>query len=255
MIRTIGCTLVIFLISCATTPVTGSKKLILTSTAEENTMGRKAYQEILKHEKVDSTSELAQQVRIIGQRLAKAVGRSDFNWEFNLFENPQINAFCLPGGKVGLYSGMAKVANTSARIAAVLAHEIAHAIARHGGQRMSAQIGQELLMGILSVATLSELSKEKRQLALAALGLGTTVGVILPFSRSNELEADEIGLVLMATAGFDPREAVVLWKRMEEIAGSSGASFLSTHPSNRQRQERLNQLMPRALSIYQKKVH
>ena len=218
-------------------------------------MGRKAYQEILKHEKVDSTSELAQQVRIIGQRLAKAVGRSDFNWEFNLFENPQINAFCLPGGKVGLYSGMAKVANTSARIAAVLAHEIAHAIARHGGQRMSAQIGQELLMGILSVATLSELSKDKRQLALAALGLGTTVGVILPFSRSNELEADEIGLVLMATAGFDPREAVVLWRRMEEIAGSSGASFLSTHPSNRQRQERLNQLMPRALSIYQKKVH
>ncbi|HAZ13007.1 MAG: hypothetical protein A2X86_09465 [Bdellovibrionales bacterium GWA2_49_15] len=244
--------LALFFISCATTPVTGTKKFILTSTEEENAMGEKAYQDILKHERVDSSSELAQQVKVIGQRLAGAVERADFKWEFKVFENPQINAFCLPGGKVGFYSGMAKVANNPARIAAVLAHEIAHAIARHGGQRLSAQLGQEVVLGILAVATLGELPKEKRQLALAALGLGTTVAIILPFSRSNESEADEIGLVLMATAGFDPREAVVLWRRMDQISGSSGPSFLSTHPSNRQREERLIELMPNAMRIYQK---
>ncbi|MBI2519737.1 MAG: M48 family metallopeptidase [Bdellovibrio sp.] len=241
-----------FLISCATTPITGTKKFIITSPAEENDLGEKAYKDILKHEKVNNRSELAEQVKIIGQRLARVAGRSDFEWEFNVFESSQINAFCLPGGKVGFYSGMAKVANTPARVAAVLAHEIAHAMARHGGQRMSAQIGQELLMGILTVTAFGELPKGKRQLVLAALGVGTTVAFILPYSRSNESEADEIGLVLMANAGFDPREAVVLWQRMEEITGSSGPGFLSTHPTNRQRQERLNELMPSALQIYQK---
>jgi predicted Zn-dependent protease len=216
-------------------------------------MGEKAYREIIQKERINSNSPLAQQVKLIGARLAQSADRPDFAWEFTVFESEQINAFCLPGGKVGFYSGMARVANNPARIAAVLAHEIGHALARHGGQRLSAHLGQELLMGILAATALNEVAPEKRELALAALGIGTTVGLLLPFSRDNESEADEIGIILMAAAGFDPRESVVLWQRMEEISGSSGPSFLSTHPSHKQRQERLTALLDRAMAIYERR--
>lgn len=241
--------------SCAKSPVTGKRKFIVTSTAQENDLGDKAYDDILKKEKVDTTSELARQVKAIGERMAKVANRPDFKWEFNVFESEQINAFCLPGGKVGFYSGMQKVADTEGRIAAVIGHEVAHALARHGGERMSMQIGQQLLMGIVAVAAFSDLPPEKRNLALAALGVGATVGVILPFSRDNESEADEIGLTLMAKAGYDPREAVVLWQRMEKMAGGGGGpAFLSTHPSSKKRQEELTKLMPGALKIYQESL-
>ncbi len=245
--------LILLLMACTTTPITGSKKLIFTSRQQENAMGEKAFKEIIQKEKIDENSLLAKQVHEIGKRLAISADRPDFKWEFKVFQGKQINAFCLPGGKIGFYAGMAKVANTPDRIAAVLAHEIGHALARHGGQRLTAHLGQEILIGVLAATTLSELQNDKRDLTIAALGLATSVGLILPFSRDNESEADEIGIMLMSAAGFNPAEAITLWERMETMTGTSGPTFLSTHPSHSKRQEKLKTLLPRAQAIYMRK--
>jgi len=229
---------------CSTTPITGSKKLILISQEEEIKLGSNAYKEILSKERI-LNNQLAHEVEAIGKKIAAVSGRRDFHWEFKTIDNNVPNAFCLPGGKVVFHSGMAKIATTYDQVAAVLGHEIGHALARHAGQRLTVQYGRDAILGILSVTTLAALKNRDKNLLFAALGIGTTIGIILPYSRDNELEADEIGVVLMSRAGYDPRAALLLWKKMAKMEeGRSQLPFLSTHPSSVKRQERIRELLP-----------
>jgi predicted Zn-dependent protease len=183
-------------------------------------------------------------VQEVGRRIAAASPHPEWDWQFTLFENDEPNAFALPGGKVGVNTGLFKVAKTDAQLAAVLGHEVAHAIARHGAERMS--------QGMLS------------QLGAAAVGIGTgnaayaelaaqaaTLGIILPYSRTQESEADHIGLIYMAEAGYDPREAVALWRNFESFGGARQPEFLSTYPAPGSRIENLEELMPEALETYE----
>jgi predicted Zn-dependent protease len=229
-------------VSCATNPVTGNKSFILTSEHEENSLGEQAYRDILKKERVVH-NELSQRVEKIGRRLAQVAGRPDYQWEFATLDNPNPNAFCLPGGKIAYHTGMSKVAETDDEIAAIIGHEIGHALARHGGQRLTAQMGQQVLVGLVAVAGLAKASNENRTMALSLLGIGTTVGLILPFSRSNETEADVIGLHLMKKAGYDGQAAVSVWEKMEQRFPNKTPTFLSTHPSNKARRDRLKTLL------------
>lgn len=228
--------------ACATTPITGSKSFLLTSEEQENSLGEQAYRDILsKERRVDN--DLSRRVDRIGQRLAKVAGRPDYKWEFATIDNPAPNAFCLPGGKIAFHTGMATVAESDDEIAAIIGHEIGHALARHGGQRMTAQMGQQALLGIVAVAGLAQASKQNRTMVLSLLGIGSTVGLILPFSRSNETEADEIGLHLMKKAGFNPAAAVTVWEKMETRFPNKTPTFLSTHPNNKKRRDHLKSLL------------
>jgi predicted Zn-dependent protease len=207
-------------------------------------MGLQAYQQIKQEENVSGDAALNERVQTVGQRIAAVSGQPDWDWQFTLFDNPEPNAFALPGGKVGVYTGLFKVARNDAQLATVMGHEVGHAIARHGAERMSQGILAQLGGVAVGAATGSQAYVEAySQLA--------TLGVILPYSRTQESEADEIGLMLMAEAGYDPREAVKLWQNFEALAGERPPEFLSTHPAEGTRIERLQELMPRALEIYQ----
>ena len=237
--------------ACVTTPETGRRAFVLTSEAEEAKMGDQAYREILSKEKVSSNARWNAILQRVGQRIAQAAAKPSFHWEFRLIESAQKNAFCLPGGKVAFYTGIFPIAKTEAGLAAIMGHEVAHATARHGGQRISVALGTQLGMAGLQAAMGGGDSTNKR-MVLAALGLGTNVGVALPFSRSNESEADEIGLIYMARAGYDPREAPGIWARMAEGAGGGPPQFLSTHPASLDRKRALEAQQAKAWPIYEK---
>ncbi len=239
-------------VSCATAPVTGRKQLIIIDPQTELRLGLEATREILKKEKVCHDPRLKAIVERVGKRIARATGR-DLPWEFWVIDKPKvINAFCLPGGKVFVYTGIVPVAANEAGLAAVLGHEIAHAIARHGAERLSlalaATFGEVLLAEILDFK-----NPETKRLFLTAYGIGATVGLILPYSRKQELEADHIGLYLMAKAGYDPREAINFWQRMRQAAQGKPRppAFLSTHPADVTRIKALEALLPQVLSIYE----
>ena len=171
------------------------------------------------------------------------------NWEFKLIESPQKNAFALPGGKVAVYTGIMEVAKNEAGLAAIMGHEIAHAIARHGAERMT----QMLLLNMgLGMADVSLQNSEHRELILAAIGLSANVGLLLPYSRKHETEADNIGTIYMARAGYDPNEAVALWERFAEAEQSGVPAFLSTHPASRERAEALRTIAKQAMAEYRK---
>ncbi len=238
-----------FTTSCATTPATGDKIFLLTSESQENRMGEQAFRDLQgKEREVDQ--HLAKRVEIIGQRLAAVAGRPDYKWEFKTFDNSTPNAFCLPGGKVGVYSGILKYAKNDAGLAAILGHEIGHALARHGGQRMSHQISANLILAGAAAVGFSKMTNTEKQLAMAALGAGLTVGVLLPYSRSHETEADELGLKLMALAGYDPSEAISFWDRFSKAGGNAPPKFLSTHPSSEDRRDHLQELLPDSERLY-----
>jgi len=222
------------LAGCAKTPVTQRTQLILLSNKQEIAMGLSESEKIKKSAPMSSDREEVARLRQIGEKIARVSGRDDFAWEFNLIESDQVNAFCLPGGKVFFYSGILNLTENDAQIAAVMGHEIAHALARHGAERMSMQMvsqaGGQILGAVL------ELPPEYQGLYEQAYGIGTNLAVMLPYSRSHELEADQIGVYLMWKAGYDPSEAVLFWKKM--LAASQGKSvpeFLSTHPSDQSR--------------------
>jgi metalloendopeptidase OMA1, mitochondrial len=230
--------------ACEQAPLTGRQQLILLPESQDAEMGLQAYQQILDESKVASNPELNRRVQEVGRRIAAVSPHPEWDWQFTLFDNDEPNAFALPGGKVGVNTGLFQVAKNDAQLAAVIGHEVAHAIARHGAERMS--------QGMLS------------QLGAAAVGIGTgnaayaelaaqaaTLGIILPYSRTQESEADHIGLIYMAEAGYDPREAVALWRNFESFGGARQPEFLSTHPAPGSRIENLEDLMPEALEIYQ----
>lgn len=245
---------------CVTEPITGRKLFGLISEAEANQMGALAYEQTLKDAKLSTNAAQVDLVRRVGQRIAAVVdrrmreeGKEPYDWEFKLIDAPDVNAFALPGGKVAFYTGILPVCQGEAGVAVVMGHEIGHAYGQHGRARVSHQVVAEAGMAAVMVALEDDEPSDLSQLAVAALGLGYQVGVQLPFSRDDESAADHIGLILMAEAGYDPREAVSFWKRMSEASGGAAPpEFLSTHPSHETRVERLEELMPEALAIYEK---
>lgn len=236
---------------CATVPVTGRQSFNLIPESQELALGLDSYRQVLSEsDVVESGPEIAL-VRRVGARIAAASDRPAFDWEFNLIRDDKaVNAFCLPGGKVAVYTGILPVTQNEAGLATVVSHEIAHAIARHGGERMTDELAFQV-GGMGLEALLGQKSPATRNALLAAYGIGGQIGVLLPFSRSAESEADHIGLVYMAKAGYDPREAINFWARMEEqSSGQAPPEWLSTHPSHGSRIDQLQKWMPEALGYY-----
>ncbi len=232
-------------------PLTGRTQLVDISREQEIALGLQSYQQILSQSRVVSQGEQVDVVRSIGWKLARAAGDLDpgFDWEFNVIASDQINAFALPGGKVGVYTGILPVAENVDGLAAIMGHEIAHAIARHGAERMAHQKLAQLGTLAAGVA-LGDMSYESQRLVLGALGAGAQVGVLMPFSRKHESEADYMGLVFLARACFDPTEAPRLWARMGEVGGGQAPpEFMSTHPSHQTRIAQFEDWMPEALAI------
>jgi len=240
----------LILSACATAPYTQRSQLILISASEENRLGVQAFQQVLAKEKVTRDPVLQGVVDRIGWRVATAANRPDFQWQFVVIDNEKTaNAFALPGGKVAVYTGIFPVAKTEGGLAAVMAHEVAHVLARHGGERLS----QGLLAQMGAVAVQVGMAGSDPgvvQGVMAAYGLGANVGVLLPYSRLQESEADRIGLIVMAQAGYDPREAVHLWERMAQQDRNRPPEFFSTHPSTGSRIQDLQRSVPNALTYY-----
>ena len=238
--------------ACATVPVTGRRQVILLSEGEERQMGLSSYQEVLKKSRLSSDAVATEQVRRVGRRIAEATGRADYQWEFSLIEDKQANAFCLPGGKVAVYTGILPLTRDDAGLAAVLGHEISHAIARHGGERVSQGLLVQVPLAVAQVALAGNDPAMTRQVT-ALLGAGATVGILLPWSRTQESEADHLGLIYMAKAGYDPHAARDLWVRMAEASKGSARppEFLSTHPAEATRIKQIEAWLPEALQYYQ----
>ena len=241
----------LLLVACAKVPITNRTQLILLPRAFEMQLGASAYLGMLETEKVSKNKHYAQTVTRVGQRIAAVSHTPNLRWQYTVFDNDKmVNAFALPGGKIGVYTGMMPVAKTDAGLATVMAHEVAHATARHGGERLS--LGILLEMG--SAALVSAMKKKDRKTqssVLAAYGIGSTLVVALPFSRKQESEADRIGLIYMAKAGYDPREAIPFWERMGAAGRDAPPEFLSTHPGYRTRIKNLRKWMPEAMEYYE----
>jgi metalloendopeptidase OMA1, mitochondrial len=246
--RGVRVAVVALLAGCAAAPYTRRSQLILISPEEESKLGARAFQQVVDKSRVDRREEVRGPVEAVGQRLARVAERPDYKWRFVVLDDPkQQNAFCLPGGKVAVYTGIFPITENTHGLAVVLGHEIAHALARHGAERMSqglvAQAGGSLLGALLG-------SGPGTNTILAAYGLGAEVGALLPYSRTQESEADHIGLLLMARAGYDPRSALAFWQRMERVAGGAPPEFLSTHPSHGTRITQLRTWIPEAMRLY-----
>jgi predicted Zn-dependent protease len=251
----LACLLVVAVVitACSHVPLTGRRQMLLVTEAEEVQLGVTAYGDVLASSTLSRDEKAVTRVRTIGARIAEATGKTDFQWEFNLIEaDSVVNAFCLPGGKVAVYTGIMKVASTDDELATVMAHEIGHAIARHGGERMSQMLVVQL-GGIALDEALKTKSQATMDLARIAYGAGTTLAYVLPYSRKQETEADYLGLMFQAKAGYDPRAAVAFWEKMlQEYGNAEPPQFLSTHPGSAQRVEDIKKALPEALKYYQK---
>jgi len=235
----------LFIASCVSAPYTGRNQLMLVSENQEVTSGQQAYRQILRDSVLTNDAETLRIVRTVGERIAQAANKPDYKWDFRVINDPEtVNAFCVPGGKVAVYTGIFPIARDEAGLAVVLGHEVAHALLRHAGERMSQS---EILGAGMTIAGVSGLNPA----ILQALGLGASVGLVLPFSRSQESEADHVGLILMAKAGYDPRVALDVWDRMARKEKGAPPAFLSTHPGYETRVQQLQSFMPEALSYYQ----
>src|SRR5205085_8681778 len=232
-------------------PETGRASHVGMSTREEALLGLQGYQQVLaQSERIDSGPEF-EMVRRVASRLARATGKAaaDFDWQVSLIRSPQVNAFCLPGGKIVVYTGILPVAGNEAALATVLGHEMAHATSRHGAQRVFEQnLTQTAMTGV--AISMSDMDYDKQRAVMGALGAGAQYGVLMPFSRKHESEADIIGLHYMARAGYDPRESIQFWQRMENAGRAQPPEFLSTHPSHGTRIQQLEAEMPKALEEY-----
>lgn len=245
-----GSALAMLAVACQTVPVTGRHQLMLISPEQELGLGEEAYKKTLKESKLSEDQTQTAMVRRVGERIARAANRPDFNWEFNLVEDKTPNAFCLPGGKVVVYTGILPFTKDETGLAVVVGHEVAHALARHGAERMSTGLLTDLAgktAGIVFGGGDPETAKQVE----AAFGIGSGVGIILPFSRHQESEADEIGLLLMAKAGYDPRAAADFWGRMAQGKDGAPPEFLSTHPSDDTRIKQIEQWLPEAVKVYE----
>src|ERR1043166_9615922 len=236
------------LFACARAPYTRRSQLILAPPKEENELGARAFKQVVTKSRIEKAATVNQPVETVGQRIARVADRPDYKWQFVVIDDPkQQNAFALPGGKVAVYTGLFPLAQDTSGLAVVLGHEIAHALARHGAERMSqgvvAQAGQSLLGAVLGTSP-------GANAILAAYGAGAQIGVLLPYSRTQESVADHIGLILMARAGYDPRSALAFWQRMERAGGAGPPEFLSTHPSHGTREQQIEAWLPEATRYF-----
>lgn len=236
--------------ACQTVPLTGRQQLILVSSEEELALGEEAYKKTLKSAKLSEDRAETLMVRHVGERIAKAANRPDFKWEFNLVEDKTPNAFCLPGGKVVVYTGILPFTKDETGLAVVVGHEVAHALARHGAERMSTGLLTDLA-GQTAGAVFGGGDPETAKQVEQAFGIGSGLGIVLPFSRNQESEADKIGLLLMAQAGYDPRSATEFWRRMGQGKNGAPPEFFSTHPSDDTRIRQIEGWLPEAVQIYE----
>ena len=251
------------LAGCALNKVTGRKQLNLVSESEMQLLAVDQYKSFLSEHNVlsPSSSPSAAMVTRVGTRIANAVTAyyykqgmetvlEGYAWEFSTIdEKDVINAWAMPGGKVAVYTGLLTVTQNETALAIVMGHEIAHAVAKHGNERMSQAMVQQL-GGIALQVALAQQPQQTQELFLMSYGIGSTVGAMLPWSRQQETEADQYGLIFAAMAGYDPREAIPFWERMSAAGGESPPEFLSTHPSDNTRMRKLKQFMPEALTFY-----
>jgi predicted Zn-dependent protease len=255
--------LVLFAASCSTVPVTGRSQLNLIPASTMLSMSFQEYSTFMSSNQVSRDQTNVQMVQRTGGNIKNAVesymrqqGLADqlkgYQWEFNLIESNEVNAWCMPGGKVVVYTGILPVTQNETGLAVVMGHEIAHALAEHGNERMSQGLLTQLGGMALNEALASK-PEQTRALWMTAFGAGAQVGVLLPYSRLHESEADKLGLIFMAMAGYDPNEAISFWQRMAaKSGGSSMPEFLSTHPSDKTRIEKLRAALPEALKYYRK---
>lgn len=252
---------ILFLSGCATVPITGRRQLSLVPHSQVFSLSSGNYEKMISESKLSQDQEKVRMLNDVGR--AVALSAEDFmrengmakelvnyRWEVNLIEDDQVlNAFCLPGGKIGVYTGIYKVAQDEAGLATVVSHEVAHAVANHGAERLSQLLLVQLGGATLSAA-LDESPEETAGLWMMAYGLGAQVGALLPYSRAHEREADRIGLLIMARAGYDPRSAISFWERMKAQNSQAPIEFLSTHPDPDKRIEAIRSHIPEALEYY-----
>lgn len=254
----------LLIVGCSKNPVTGRKQLKLVPEQELQQMANDQYRQFLSSHSVVSSGANAEMVRRVGQRLANSITQfyrsqklsnvlQGYNWEFKLVNDKSANAWAMPGGKIVVYTGLLPITQNEAALANVLGHEISHSIFQHGNERMSQGLAAQGISTGLSVAMANK-PAQTQNIFLQAFGVGATVGVILPFSRKHELEADRFGMRWAAMAGYNPREAINLWQRMEKMSdGNKPPEFVSTHPAEGTRIEQLKKYLPEALKYYKVK--
>lgn len=250
-------------IGCATVPITGRKQLALVPDSQILPLSYDSYREVMSQSKLSNNQQQVQLVKKVGSNIQVAVEQfmeqnnladelKGYAWEFNLIDEDVVNAWCMPGGKVAFYTGILPVCKDEKGVAVVMGHEVAHAIANHGGERMSQGLIQQMGGIALAVAVRNE-PEETQALYYTAYGIGTTFGAMLPFSRLHESEADKLGLIFMAMAGYDPNEAPKFWQRMDAMASASQVpQWMSTHPSHETRIANLQDYLPTAMKYYKK---
>ena len=239
--------------SCQAVEYTGRSQVNLVSEGDEKKLGVDAYDDILKKTPLSKNQTWQAQLKRVGQRISAAAAKPEYEWAFNVLAGKDVNAFCLPGGKVAFWEGIMPVAQDDAGVAVVMGHEVAHALARHGAERMSQSMGAQIVGQVLG-AGVGMVNPAYTEAFSQAYGLGVNVAVILPWGRAQESEADQIGLILMAKAGYDPSAAVGFWERMAKVKqGGSPPEFLSTHPSDDTRIAQIKQWLPEAVKYYNKK--
>ena len=250
----------LLMFACRSVPFTGRKQFSLVPDQTVISLSLQQYNDFMRQTKLSSNTQQKAMVMQVGQKIANAVdsyyrshGMSaelkNFSWEFNLVETNQVNAFCMPGGKIVVYTGILPFTQTEAGLAVVIGHEVAHAVAKHANERLSQQLAVTIGTVGLDLA-LSKQSNEVRQVAQNVFGLGSQLGVLLPYSRKHEYEADRIGMIFMAMAGYNPRETPVFWQRMAQRSTSAAPAFLSTHPSDSKRIQQIQSYMAEALRYY-----
>lgn len=254
--------MLIVLETCSTVPLTGRRQLDLVPNSTMLSMSFQQYGQFLKENRVSSNAQQTEMVKSVGRRIQGAVEKymaennlrhqlDGYQWEFNLVESKEVNAWCMPGGKVVVYTGILPITKDENGLAVVMGHEIAHAVAKHGNERMSQGLLAEMGGVALSVA-LRDKPQQTQQLFMNAFGVGAQLGLLLPFSRVHESEADHLGLIFMALAGYDPHGAVTFWERMAQQGETKPPEFLSTHPSDQTRINKIKAELPEALKYYQK---
>lgn len=254
--------LLFFAVSCTVVPFTGRKQLTAIPSSQMVTLSADSYAQVLSDNKLSQNQNYVASVRRVGSRLSAAVEKymkdngmesnlKDYNWQYNVLVSKELNAWCMPGGQIAFYEGIFPVCQDDNGIAVVMGHEIAHAIAQHGNERMSQQLAIQM-SGVALSEALHTQKETTQQLALLAFGVGSKLGVELPYSRTHESEADELGLYFMAMAGYDPRSAPAFWERMQAEGKTRMPEFLSTHPDPAARIRAMNKHMAKALTYYGK---
>lgn len=237
---------------CRSVPETDRKQLLLLPESQEVSLGAQAFSQVTNEAPESSNQEMAEVVRRVGQRIAKEAKRPDYQWEFKLLASDEKNAFCLPGGKVAVHEGILPVCQNEAGLAVVMSHEVAHALARHGGERMSQNMASQGVQQVVNRVVKKHIPT-REELLMQAYGVGSQYLVLLPYSRKQESEADHIGLMLMSKCGYDPSEAPKFWSRFASLKeGGESFEFLSTHPSDHRRQSDLMALLDEARQHYSK---